>query len=272
MLPIVDLHCHLMSARPTAEEDFRRLAASPEVHRVAVCALDLKIPLKDDAYATVPRCQSTNEDLVKLISHIGSPKLVPWCYIDPREPDAADQVAYWIGERKMRGIKMFPPIGWYPDEPRVIPAFKAAEKFNVPVLLHMGRVAVHPALRSKYGRPVCLEEVGLACPRLKILIGHFANMWRWEAFHISQGFPNFFFDLATSGTIDLDLLRLVITHTPRTGLQRLVLGTDGNGENNLRLAKETLNKLRVAGFSETELDAIGHYNGLAVLGEPSVER
>ncbi len=144
----------------------------------------------------------TNEELAQMIEEVASPKLVPWCWIDPLLPDPVKQAEYWVRERGMRGIKMYPPMGWYPNDARVIPVYQFAEEMNIPVLLHMGRIAPHPQLRSKYGRPICLEEVGLAAPKLKLLIGHFAPMWESEAYHIAAGFKNFFFDLTSSGALE----------------------------------------------------------------------
>jgi len=168
----------------------------------------------------------------------------------------------------MRGVKLYPPIGWYPDEPRVLPTFQAAEALGVPVLIHMGRVAPHPGLRSKFARPLCLEDVGLACPSLKLIIGHFGVPWQWEAFDIACGFPNFFFDLTTSGSLDTALLRHVVEY-PSLGLRRIVLGTDGSGRDNLARARATLGRLRAAGFTGPELDAIAHDNALPILAEPA---
>lgn len=48
MLPIVDIHCHYLAGQEGAIDGFRRLVESPEVHRVAVCALDLKLPYSAD--------------------------------------------------------------------------------------------------------------------------------------------------------------------------------------------------------------------------------
>ena len=111
--------------------------------------------------------------------------------------------------------------------------------------------------------------MGLANKNIKLIIGHWANMWRWEAFHIGMDFPNFFFDLTTSGSLHLPIIRETIDHSD-LGLRRIILGTDGNGKDNIRKCKATLARLKEkGGLSDAELDAIGHYNGLAVLGEKS---
>lgn len=264
MLPIVDLHGHYIAGDADSEQKFRRLAESSEVHRIVVCAMDLKLTYSK-RFPFMSCFATSNEQLAELMAKISSPKLVPFCFVDPRQKDAAKQAEHWLSNG-MRGIKMYPPHGWYPDDERAMPVYEVAAKRNVPVLLHMGRVASHPELRSKYGRPICLEEVGLANPDLKLIIGHWANMWRWEAFHISMSFKNFFFDLTTSGSLHLPIIRETIDHRD-LGLRRIVFGTDGSG-NNLDTARLTYQRLKdKGGLSQAELDAIFHHNGLAVLGE-----
>ena len=265
MVPIVDVHCHYLAAEAGADEKFRRLVASPELAKVVVCALDLGLD-ESPSFPFMSVFRTTNEQLASLVESLDSPKIVPFCYIDPREHDAPAQVEYWVRQRGMRGVKLYPPLGWYPDEPRVLPTFQAAEAMGACVLIHMGRVAPHPQLRSKYGRPLCLEDVGLACPNLRLAIGHFGTPWQWEAFDIAVGFPNFFFDLTTSGSLDLPLLRLVVEY-PDLGLRRIVLGTDGDGGDNLERAGRTLERLRGGGFTDEQLAAIAQDNGLAFLGE-----
>lgn len=266
MRPIVDVHCHYLSHDPEAPAKFRALIASPEVLRVVVCALDLRLPYSE-TFPFMSTFATTNDELAAFIEEMSSEKLVPFCHIDPLLPEPEKQAEYWVRERGMRGIKLYPPSGWYPNDARAMPVYEFAEEAGVPVLMHMGRVATHPALRSEYARPVYLEEVGIACPQLKLIIGHFAAPWSREAMHIAMSFPNFMFDLTTSGSWDVPLLRLA-THVPwLEGLRRIVLGTDGDGGDNLPRAHETLERLAAGGFSEDELDAIARRNAMVVLGE-----
>jgi hypothetical protein len=264
MLPIVDVHAHYHAHLPESFDNFRRLVDSPELHRVVVCALNLKLA-PSEKFHFMHNFATTNEQLAAFVEKLASPKIVPFAHIEPRDADAPKQVEYWIRERGMRGIKLYPPMGWYPNEPRVLPTFQAADALGVPVLMHMGRVAPHPGLRSIYARPILLEDVGLACPKLTLIIGHFGCPWQWEAARLADGFSNFFFDLTTSGSLDLQLIKAV-AEDKSLGLRRLLLGTDAAGLDNLQRAKATLDRLRGAGFTETQLDAIAHHNGLAALG------
>jgi predicted TIM-barrel fold metal-dependent hydrolase len=266
MLPIVDLHCHYLAQDPEAPAKFRRLIALPEVLRVVVCALDLRLPYCEQ-WPFMGTFATTNEQLAAFIEEMGSEKLVPFCHIDPLLPEPDVQAEYWIRERGMRGIKLYPPSGWYPNDPRVMPVYRLAEEAGVPILMHMGRVATHPALRSEYARPIYLEEVGTACPQLKLIIGHFAAPWSREAMHIAMSFPNFMFDLTTSGSADLHLLRMATELPWLEGLRRIVLGTDGDGGNNLTLARATLDRLTAGGFRADELEAIAWRNAMTLLGE-----
>ena len=196
-----------------------------------------------------------------------SPKIAPFCYVDPREKDAPRQVEHWITRRHMRGVKLYPPEGWYPKDPRCIEVCRVIQDLGVPVLMHMGRVASHPGLRSEFARPIYLEDLGLACPKLKLIIGHFAAPWSLEAVHIAMSFPQWAFDLTTSGHWDLHAIRHACGIPWDPGIGRFVLGTDGCGANHLALQADIAKALREGGFDETQIDQIFHHNGLKVLGE-----
>jgi predicted TIM-barrel fold metal-dependent hydrolase len=167
----------------------------------------------------------------------------------------------------MRGIKLYPPQGFYPNDPACLDVCRAIQECDVPVLVHMGRVSSHPGLRSKYAQPIHLEEVGLACPRLRLIIGHFASPWAMEACHIAMSWPQWAYDLTTSGSSDPAVLRHVCGLPWDPGIKRFVLGTDGDGANNLDIARTTRERLAAWGFTEDELDVMFYHNGMRVLGE-----
>ena len=267
MLPFVDIHGHYCPRiTPDSAEQFRRLVDSPEIHRVVVCALDLRLR-PDPGFTWMSTFGCSNEQLEAVLREVNSPKLLPFCYVDPRQEDAPAQLRHWITERGMRGLKLYPPEGWYPSDPRCIAVCAVAQELDIPVLMHMGRVASHPQLRSEYARPIFLEELGLACPKLKLIIGHFAGPWYGEASHIAMSFPQWTFDLATAGHWDLQAIKNVCALPWDPGIKRFVLGTDGSGPDILDRCRAIRNVLAGMGFSEEELDQVCHHNGLRVLGE-----
>jgi predicted TIM-barrel fold metal-dependent hydrolase len=160
---------------------------------------------------------------------------------------------------------MYPPRGWRPDDEAVRDAFLAVQEMDVPVFLHMGRTAPHPQLRSHFARPLHLEGLGLACPRLKVIIGHFGAPWSMEACHIAMGFENFFFDLSTSGSWCEDAI-MFAARSPHLGAGRLLLGTNGDGASNLADARETIGRLAACGLSPQEQDCLACTNACNLLG------
>jgi len=263
MRQLIDFNSHYFVSLTESLDNYRRLLAAPELKRLVISTVNLKL----DYSARFPFMSifsTTNEDLARLVEKLDSSKIIPWCFSDPLDPDAPAQLEYWITQRGMRGVKLYPPRGFAPSDPRALEVCRTAERLCVPVFFHMGRTACHPQLNSRFGQPVDLEAGGLACPDLKVIIGHAAGPWYMEAAQIAMGFPNFYFDLSTAGTWDLPFLKWFADHE-YLGAQRLLLGTNNNGQRNLQAAQETLARLELAGFSEAQIQAAAHDNAQALL-------
>lgn len=263
MIPIFDINAQYYAAQGDALENYRRLLDDPEMIGLVVSGMDLRLPPSSD-FPFMSCFATTNEQFLEFAARLNSPKLVPFCFIDPRQPDAATRLTRYVQRHGFRGVKMYPPQGWYPDEPRVLDAFRTAEALRVPVFLHMGRTASHPQLRSVYAMPHHLEGLGLACPRLNVILGHFAAPWSMEAVHLAMSFP-FYFDLSTSGHWDARPIRHVV-QSPYLGIERLLLGTNNDGSTNLQTAQQTLHRLYDFGLSDAQVRQIACGNALKLLG------
>ncbi len=262
MPPFIDTHAHFFTAVPDGVDHWRRLVASPEIAYVCIGTADLGLE-RSDAFPFMTTFSTTNDELAAAVAEIASAKLIPFCYVDPRKKSAPKEIERRV-KQGMRGVEMYPPIGWYPDEPRVRPAFEAAEALGVPVFLHMGRTAAHPGLRSKFAQPLALEGLGVECPGLRLIIGHFAAPWSREACHLGMGFPNWRFDLATSGVLQEDAVLHCVRH-PELGVGRLLLGSNGAGADNLKLISNAVRHLRGYGFTDDQVEAVTHRNAAAFL-------
>jgi len=75
--PIVDVHCHYIASDPEAPEAFRRLVASEELEKVAVCALDLKLGFSP-AFPYMTTFSTTNGQLAGFVEALASSKVVPF--------------------------------------------------------------------------------------------------------------------------------------------------------------------------------------------------
>lgn len=92
------------------------------------------------------------------------------CILDPLQSGAPDQLAYWVTQRGVRGLRLFtwtePEATWL-DDPRTFPLWERAESLGIPLC---AITAFHqlPRLRAALERfpnvPLALDHLGL--PRL----------------------------------------------------------------------------------------------------------
>jgi predicted TIM-barrel fold metal-dependent hydrolase len=113
-------------------------------------------------------------------------------------PDAVDA----FRAAGFTGLKCIRPLANY-DDKSYFRVYERAEKFRMPMLFHLGIVA--RGSRDKYMdvncdrmRPVHLDAIARAFPKLKIIGAHFGNPWSDEAAMVARWNPNLFFDLSGS--------------------------------------------------------------------------
>lgn len=262
MTRIFDINGQYFIGQSDSREAYRRFLDQPEVAGLVLSGIDLQLSYCAD-FAFMSEFCTSNEQTRDFVAKLDDVRVVPFFFLDPRRADAAHQVEQAVRDG-FRGIKMYPPQGWFVDEPRVLDAFRAAQEQDIPVFLHMGRTCAHPQLRSVYGMPDRLEGLGLACPRLKVILGHFASPWSREASHLAMSF-RFYFDLSTSGSWYPPSIRFA-ARCPYLGVERLLLGTNGNGANNMDLARATIKILATCGLTEDEIQKVACDNAMKLLG------
>ncbi|HKV53869.1 MAG TPA: amidohydrolase family protein [Candidatus Binataceae bacterium] len=63
-------------------------------------------------------------------------RFVSVCILDPARPDAPDQLSYWVEQRGVRGLRLFPAAERDPawlDDPASFPLWERAGALNIPV-------------------------------------------------------------------------------------------------------------------------------------------
>jgi L-fuconolactonase len=68
------------------------------------------------------------------IAHPG--RFVSVCIVDPTRPDAQEQLTYWVKERGVTGLRLFPAAEREPrwlDDPRTFPLWERAATLEIPV-------------------------------------------------------------------------------------------------------------------------------------------
>ena len=121
-------------------------------------------------------------------------RLIAFAGIDPRRPEAGAFLERAVKEWNVKGIKLHPATGFYPNEPCVYRIYEKCLELDLIALVHTGP-EIHP-LYSKYARPVYLDEVASDFPDLKIIMAHAGGCWWQEGVTIASNKLNLYVDLA----------------------------------------------------------------------------
>lgn len=158
------------------------------------------------------------QDLNALVTWVnttaGREVILPFVCADPRRENVLDLVKQFIEQHRWRGIKMYPGLGFFPDNERLFPVYQYAVTNNIPVTVHCipknknhfrfkpteamkQKVLAHQAeiedfqqkeLRKnsdfqKYcNHPYWYSLVLKQFPDLKIDLGHFGGSGQWDIY------------------------------------------------------------------------------------------
>lgn len=133
-------------------------------------------------------------------------QIFPFICADPRRPGIKDIVKKYIEERDFQGIKIYPPLGYYPFDEGLYPIFKYAEANRIPIISHCappvvyyrGKITkdmlVHPKTGIKLERknkqefanyftdPKNYKYLLKDFPELRICLAHFGGCSEWEKY------------------------------------------------------------------------------------------
>lgn len=130
-------------------------------------------------------------------------RLLPFVAADPRRADVTDLVTDCLENRGFAGVKLYPPLGYYPFDERLDKVFEYAQERSIPILAHCSRGGVyykgkiteemrrHPKsgdlLRERkrkkftdhFSDPRNYKWVLEKFPQLKICLAHYGGGGEW---------------------------------------------------------------------------------------------
>ncbi len=62
--------------------------------------------------------------------------VLPFLCIDPRRENLLDLVKLYIEEKGFKGLKLYPGLGYFPNDKRLYPIYAYAEKYQIPITAH----------------------------------------------------------------------------------------------------------------------------------------
>lgn len=100
-----------------------------------------------------------------------------------------------IDDFGLKGIKLYPHSGFYPNDPRLDRVYEICVKRNVPVFFHTGIKALM-SQRIKFNNPIYIDDVASQFPDLKIVMLHGGYPWTKEFLTVLYSNPNTWADIS----------------------------------------------------------------------------
>ncbi|MFW9808277.1 MAG: amidohydrolase family protein [Candidatus Thorarchaeota archaeon] len=210
-MKVIDVHTHTWTQDIISEKDLeaRRIAAArlgveprldstidklESMMKTSGVERAVVLPIDSGLSKKVPLSLSEKTD-----HHVNEVKDIPsistFVGIDPRRGEnGLRELERAVKEKGCLGWKMYPPLGFYPDDRDFDPYYELCINLGIPVLIHQG---VTPRFNYlKYGRPVYVDRVAVDFPSLKIILAHVGYPWVSETLTVSHKNPNVFIDIS----------------------------------------------------------------------------
>ena len=123
-------------------------------------------------------------------------RAVGFASVDPNDPTAAEEFERSVTDLGLQGLKVSPVYqGFDPWCPEAWELYYLANKYDVPVMFHMGGM-YDPNGTLEWGNPLRLDKVGRAFPDLRIIVAHFGQPNMQETAMLMRKNTNVFTDLS----------------------------------------------------------------------------
>ncbi len=122
-------------------------------------------------------------------------RLIPFFGIDPRRPNGLQMFETAVKDWKMRGLKLYPPAGFFPQDAVCHPYYRKCMEYGIPVLFHTGG-SVSAPLKARCSLPIYIDDVAADFPDLAIIVAHSGGFWWEETGWIAMFKPNIYLDLS----------------------------------------------------------------------------
>ena len=137
-----------------------------------------------------------NQETIANFVNEHSDKFVGWCSVDPNDKNCVQQLEYNVKDLGFKGMKVSPIYqNWDPQDSKYLPLFKKAEELNIPINIHQGTTFVRPG-PLKFANPILLEDIAIACPKLRIIIAHMGHPWEDECVAFIRKHPNLYTNIS----------------------------------------------------------------------------
>jgi predicted TIM-barrel fold metal-dependent hydrolase len=146
----------------------------------------------DWAYAISGESKVTNREQNKIHADVAKnflKRIKALCALDPRRPDAVEQLTEAVEEWGMSGLKLMPQAGFAPDDPVCFPLYEKCADYDLPISCHTGvgfnSMPLHIAVASSH------------FPEIAFIACHCSAESHEQARWTAMRRPNVFLDMGT---------------------------------------------------------------------------
>jgi len=132
----------------------------------AFCAVD-NSSLRGNTYQVAKSLNQT----VASIAQAFLDRFMAFAGIDPRRPESPDLLKLCLEEFGMKGLKLHPDHGYYPNSPEAYRMLEILQHYKRILLTHTGPGALLDKA-GKYAHPLLLDEVAVDFPDMTIIVAH----------------------------------------------------------------------------------------------------
>jgi predicted TIM-barrel fold metal-dependent hydrolase len=153
-------------------------------------------------------------------------KLIGFASVDPRDADAPAELRHAIDDLGLEGLKLAPIYQHFdPLSERAFAVYEVAQELAVPVMWHQGTTFVRDA-PLEWARPLTLDAVARAFPRLRIVVAHLGHPWMEEAMATIRKHPTLFADISALETRPWQFYNGIVAALEYGVQDKILLGTD----------------------------------------------
>ncbi|HTY46424.1 MAG TPA: amidohydrolase family protein [Methanomassiliicoccales archaeon] len=214
------------------DKDWLFMETDPEVliDNMKSAGIDRSVVLPLDFGLVGPTRKSVEElnEWVFEASASYADKLIPFIGVDPQRGYSALRIVEDCVKRfDARGVKVYPPTGWRPDDERIAPFWMLADELGLMIVSHSG--AVWGPLDEDLSRPSHFASVLDRYENMTLVIAHLGGKFHDELWPLLEKYPNAYTDCSalqgwfpSSPEMIMSRLAEMATRAP----ERVFFGTD----------------------------------------------
>lgn len=255
---------------PEAEVLIREMDAAG-IDKTVILPLDYGIPLGEPKISIEDQNKAYAE-----LQRKHPDRIIAFAGVDPRRPDAIELVETAIKEWGLKGLKLHPASGFYPNGRETYRLLERVCELGVPLLSHTGQMPL--PLYDKYCDPVYLDDILVDFPNLTVIAAHLGEGWHNTLFAMALYKLNLVTDFSRWQLAARNHYHYFCQHLRQAldmfGSDRVLFGTDGpylraimTDKDYVQLVKDLPIKAPEGiSFTEAEVEAMLGGNAARILG------